>query len=451
MGYANSIGKYQLSRTIGEGTFAKVKLATNTENGQHVAIKIIDKHMVIENNLIYQVKREIRTMKLLRHPNIVRIHEVIGTKTKIYIVMEYVSGGQLSDKLSYINRLNEREARKHFQQLIDAVDYCHCRGVYHRDLKPENLLLNSKGNLKVSDFGLSALRKPGDLLSTACGSPSYVAPELLMNKGYEGAAADVWSCGVILFELLAGFLPFDDRNLMNLYKKILRAQYTFPEWFTESQKKLISKILDPNPRTRITIPEIIEDQWFQTNYEPAVGIECDENINLDDVHAAFDSIKENEAKTKIPHIPSFINAFQLIAMSQDLDLSRLFEEQDNEKQKTTLGSKLAINETIEKIEAAAKDACLSVERMNNSKMKIHPKQKMTRCSRSCFDLSAEVIEVAPTHCVVEISKSAGELVLYTEFCKSLSSMLTEESEVSTEKQALKEAIVNTQNIHGSEL
>ncbi|KAL7224604.1 hypothetical protein ACSBR1_025969 [Camellia fascicularis] len=421
MGYANSIGKYQLSRTIGEGTFAKVKLATNTENGQHVAIKIIDKHMVIENNLIYQVKREIRTMKLLRHPNIVRIHEVIGTKTKIYIVMEYVSGGQLADKLSYINRLNEREARKHFQQLIDAVDYCHCRGVYHRDLKPENLLLNSKGNLKVSDFGLSALRKPGDLLSTACGSPSYVAPELLMNKGYEGAAADVWSCGVILFELLTGFLPFDDRNLMNLYKK------------------------------RITIPEIIEDQWFQTNYEPAVGIECDENINLDDVHAAFDSIKENEAKTKIPHIPSFINAFQLIAMSQDLDLSRLFEEQDNEKQKTTLGSKLTINETIEKIEAAAKDACLSVERMNNSKMKIHPKQKMTRCSRSCFDLSAEVIEVAPTHCVVEISKSAGELVLYTEFCKSLSSMLTEESEVSTEKQALKEVIVNTQNIHGSEL
>ncbi|THG01519.1 hypothetical protein TEA_027118 [Camellia sinensis var. sinensis] len=415
MGYANSIGKYQLSRTIGEGTFAKVKLATNTENGQHVAIKIIDKHMVIENNLIYQVQREIRTMKLLRHPNIVRIHEVIGTKTKIYIVMEYVSGGQLSDKLSYINRLNEREARKHFQQLIDAVDYCHCRGVYHRDLKPENLLLNSKGNLKVSDFGLSALRKPGDLLSTACGSPSYVAPELLMNKGYEGAAADVWSCGVILFELLAGYLPFDDRNLMNLYKKILRAQYTFPEWFTESQKKLISKILDPNPRTRITIPEIIEDQWFQSNYEPAVGIECDENINLDDVHAAFDSIK------------------------------------DNEKQKTTLGSKLTINETIEKIEAAAKDACLSVERMNNSKMKIHPKQKMTRCSRSCFDLSAEVIEVAPTHCVVEISKSAGELVLYTEFCKSLSSMLTEESEVSTEKQALKEVIVNTENIHGSEL
>ncbi|KAI8565794.1 hypothetical protein RHMOL_Rhmol03G0289400 [Rhododendron molle] len=415
MGYVNAIGKYQIGRTIGEGTFAKVKLAVNTENRQYVAIKIIDKHMVVENNLTNQVKSEIRTMKLLRHPNIVRIHEVIGTKTKIHIVMEYVSGGQLSERMSYVGRLDEKHARKHFQQLIDAVDYCHCRGVYHRDLKPQNLLLGSKDNLKVSDFGLSALRKPGDVLSTACGSPSYVAPELLANKGYEGAAADVWSCGVILFELLAGRLPFDDQSLMNLYRKILRAEYAFPEWFTESQKILISRILDPNPKTRITTAEIIEDQWFQTNYDPAVRTECEEDINFDDVHAAFSSVK------------------------------------DNEKHKTTLGSKLTISETIEKIEAAAKDVSLSVERMNNSKVKIHPKQKMTRCSRSCFNLSAEVIEVAPTHCVVEISKSLGELEPYTEFCKSLSSMLlTEESGASSETQAPKEVIVNSKNINQSE-
>uniref|UniRef100_A0A5B7A263 non-specific serine/threonine protein kinase n=1 Tax=Davidia involucrata TaxID=16924 RepID=A0A5B7A263_DAVIN len=450
MGYANSIGKYQLGRTIGEGSFAKVKLAVNTVNGQYVAIKIIDKQMVKENNLVSQIQREIRTMKLLHHPNIVRIHEVLGTKTKIYIVMEYVSGGQLSDKMSYVERLSEKEARKLFQQLIDAVDYCHCKGVYHRDLKPQNLLLDNKGNLKVSDFGLSALRKPGSLLSTACGSPSYVAPELLKNQGYEGAAADVWSCGVILFELLAGYLAFDDRNLMNLYRKISRADYIFPMWFTESQKKLISRILDWNPTTRITIPEITEDQWFQTNYEPAALIECDENINLDDIHEAFNSTKENETETKIPRTPSFINAFQLIAMSHDLDLSGLFEEQDNEKQKTTLGSKHTISETIERIEAAANDASLSVERMNKTKIKMHPNQKMTRCSRSCFNLSAEVIEVAPTHCVVEVSKSVGELGLYKEFCRSLSNMLTEESGVSAEKQEPKEVSVNSKNIQETE-
>lgn len=445
MGFASTIGKYHVGRTIGEGTFAKVKLAVDSTNASYVAIKVIDKHMVLESNLKYQVQREIRTMKLLNHPNIVRIHEVIGTKTKIYIVMEYVSGGQLSDKLSYAKKLNESEARKMFQQLVDAVDYCHNRGVYHRDLKPENLLLDSKGNLKVSDFGLSALHKHGDILTTACGSPCYVAPELLANKGYDGAPADVWSCGVILFELLSGYLPFDDRNLMMLYRKISRAEYACPQWFTESQKKLISRILDPNPRKRITIPEIIEDAWFQTDYVPSCGYACDEKIYLDDVNAAFNAIEDDAAETKMPKSSSFINAFQLIAMSHDLDLSGLFEEQEDKKQTTRLGSKLTVNETIKKIEAAAMDVSLSVERMNNFKVKMHSKQKMTRCTRSFYDLSAEVIEVAPTNCVVEISKSAGELGLYTEFCKSLSSLLTEKSSASLQMQGSSNNIQETRS------
>ncbi|RZB55583.1 CBL-interacting serine/threonine-protein kinase 21 isoform F [Glycine soja] len=368
MGLVKKIGKYQLGRTIGEGTFSKVKLAVNGNNGQKVAIKVIDKHMVLENNLKNQVKREIRTMKLLHHPNIVRIHEVIGTKTKIYIVMEYVSGGQLFDKISYGEKLNACEARKLFQQLIDALKYCHNKGVYHRDLKPENLLLDSKGNLKVSDFGLSALQKHNDVLNTRCGSPGYVAPELLLSKGYDGAAADVWSCGVILFELLAGYLPFNDRNLMNLYGKIWKAEYRCPPWFTQNQKKLIAKILEPRPVKRITIPDIVEDEWFQTDYKPVFASEFDQNINLDDVDVAFNSIKENIRESTIPKSSSFINAFQLIAMSQDLDLSGLFEEQDEKKQRTRLGSKHTINETIEKIEAAATDVGLSIEKMNNFKV-----------------------------------------------------------------------------------
>ncbi|KAK4604992.1 hypothetical protein RGQ29_013171 [Quercus rubra] len=450
MGFAaHNIGKYKLGRTIGEGTFAKVKLGVDSTNGQYVAIKIIDKHMVLESNLKYQVQREIRTMKLLHHPNIVRIHEVIGSKTKIYIVMEHVSGGQLTDKMSYVKKLEEWEARKLYQQLIDAVDYCHNKGVYHRDLKPENLLMDHKGNLKVSDFGLSALQKPGGILTTACGSPCYVAPELLLNKGYNGAAADVWSCGVILFEILAGRLPFDDRNLINLYKKISRAEYTFPLWFTKGQKKLLFRIFDPNPRMRITIPEIIEDEWFQKDYVPACGYEIDDKIHLDDVNAAFDSIEEIATETKIPKSSSFINAFQLIAMSQDLDLSGLFEEQDENKQKKMFGSKHTIDETIKKIEAAAMDVSLSVERMNNSKVKMHTKQKMTRCCRSCVDISAEVIEVAPTNCVIEISKSAGELEAYKEFCKSLSSLLIEKSELPSQTEEPEEANVDTKHIQDS--
>ncbi|OWM65893.1 hypothetical protein CDL15_Pgr015318 [Punica granatum] len=378
-----------------------------------------------------EVQREIRTMKLLHHPNIVRIHEVIGSKTKIYIVMEYVSGGQLSDKLSYVGKFGENEARKLFQRLIDVVDYCHNRGVCHRDLKPENVLLDSNGNVKVTDFGLSALRKPGKMLSTACGSPCYVAPELLANRGYDGTAADIWSCGVILFELLAGNLPFDDRNLMNLYRKISRAEYKCPSWFTENQKQLLSRILQPDPKKRITIHEIIEDPWFQINYIPSHGYEHDERKYLDDVTAAFDTLEDNkETERVMPKSSSFINAFQLIAMSDDLDLSGLFEEEDENKQKTKLGSKNTINDTFEKIEAAANDLSLSVQRLNN-RITMHPAQNLTRCWPQSHNLSAEVIEVAPAHCVVEISKSAGELGVYKEFCKSLSSLLTEKSSIAS--------------------
>ncbi|CAN6277738.1 unnamed protein product [Urochloa humidicola] len=215
-------------------------------------------------------------MRLLNHPNIVRIHEVIATKTKICLVMEYVSGGQLSDRLSRLKRLDEREAKKYFYQLIDAVDYCHRRGVYHRDLKPENLLLDNQGNLKVSDFGLRELTKPGQLLSTSCGSPCYIAPEVILHKSYDGAAADVWSCGVILFELLAGYLPFQDSSLTSLYRRISLAQFTFPRWFTPLQKKLISRILDPSPIRRAKISDIFDDKWFQGDYNPS-RIEDDNN------------------------------------------------------------------------------------------------------------------------------------------------------------------------------
>ncbi|KAL0843655.1 hypothetical protein Bca101_016901 [Brassica carinata] len=406
------IGKYEIGRTIGEGNFAKVKLGYDTTNGTYVAVKIIDKALVIQKGLQSQVQREIRTMKLLNHPNIVQIHEVIGTKTKICIVMEYVAGGQLSDKLSR-HKMKESDARKLFQQLIDAVDYCHNRGVYHRDLKPQNLLLDSKGNLKVSDFGLSAVPKSGDMLSTACGSPCYIAPELIMNKGYSGAAVDVWSCGVILFELLAGYPPFDDHTLVVLYKKILRADYTFPPAFTGAQKKLIFNILDPNPQRRMKLAEIIiQDSWFKLGYIPAY-------------HQVPDSIKENVAEINAATASSnFVNAFQIIAMSSDLDLSGLLEEQDDKIYKTKIGSKNTAQETIKKIEAAATYVSLSVERIKHFKVKIQPKEIR---SRSSFDLlSAEVIEVTPTNCVIEISKSAGELRLYMEFCQSLSSLLTAE-------------------------
>lgn len=171
------VGKYELGRTLGEGTFAKVKYAKHVETGEAVAIKIIDKERILKRKMI---KREISTMKLIKHPNVVHLKEVLASKTKVYIVLEFVDGCELFDKIVETGRMGEDQARKYFQQLIHAVDYCHSRGVYHRDLKPENLLLDSKGDLKVSDFGLSALaqqRWEDGLLHTTCGTPNYVAPE----------------------------------------------------------------------------------------------------------------------------------------------------------------------------------------------------------------------------------------------------------------------------------
>ncbi|PNT66013.1 hypothetical protein BRADI_3g05790v3 [Brachypodium distachyon] len=397
-----SIGKYRVGRTVGEGAFAKVKLAVDADTGGTVAVKVIDRSTVLTNNLMCQVKREISAMRLLNHPNIVKIHEVIATKTKICLVMEYVPGGKLSDKLSYLKRMDGREAKKYFYQLIDAVDYCHRRGVCHRDLK---------------------------LLSTSCGSPCYVAPEVVQHKSYDGAAADIWSCGVILFELLAGYLPFQDRSLTNLYRRISRAQFAFPQWITLSQKKIILRILDPSPLTRAKISDIFDDEWFQEGYNPSeMRIQSEENydcVDLEEVGRDSDSshsteVREAEEANLEPD--RFVNAFRLIATCSDLDLSGLFHEQ-----KTKFGSPYPVQETLAMITVAARDVRLSAKRMSNSMVKL---QDIRLLSRSMLDLtlSAEVIEVTPAHCVVEVSKSTSDLRAYKEFCTSLWRLLNEGEE-----------------------
>uniref|UniRef100_A0A7I4AAL2 non-specific serine/threonine protein kinase n=1 Tax=Physcomitrium patens TaxID=3218 RepID=A0A7I4AAL2_PHYPA len=324
------VGKYDLGKTLGEGTFAKVKVAKHIDTGHTVAIKILDKEKILRHKMVEQIKREISTMKLVKHPYVVQLLEVMASRTKIYIVLEYVTGGELFNKIAQQGRLSEDEARKYFQQLIDAVDYCHSRQVYHRDLKPENLLLDSKGNLKISDFGLSALpqqfREDG-LLHTTCGTPNYVAPEVIMDKGYSGATADLWSCGVILYVLMAGYLPFEEPTIMALYKKIYRAQFSWPPWFSSGARKLISKILDPNPRTRISASQIYKNDWFKKGYTPA-QFDREVDVNLDDVNAIFSCSQEHMVVERKETKPVSMNAFELISMSSGLNLSSLFETKE---------------------------------------------------------------------------------------------------------------------------
>ncbi|MCO5567589.1 hypothetical protein L7F22_021283 [Adiantum nelumboides] len=421
-GYSNArtrVGRYELGRTLGEGNFAKVKHARNVETGKHVAIKILDKAKIYKEKMVEQIKREISTMKRASHPNVVQLYEVMASKTKIYFVLEYVNGGELFNKINREKRLKEDEARKYFQQLINAVDYCHSRGVYHRDLKPENLLLDSHGNLRISDFGLSALphqcREDG-LLHTTCGTPNYVAPEVIVNRGYDGAKADLWSCGVILYVLMAGYLPFDDKNLLNLYKKIYKGEFSFPDWFSSGAKRLIAKILTPNPKHRITVTQIFQDPWFRKGYKP-IKLAAFQNIKVDDVDAVFSESKA-ELVTELKR-PASLNAFELISLNKGLNLSGLFEDEIESKQASHFTSKFSAPEIISKMEETAKPLGFSVQK-RDYKMKL---QGADPGRRGHLSIATEVFEVTPSLFMVEIQKAAGDTVEYHKFYKSFSTGL----------------------------
>ncbi|TKY61215.1 CBL-interacting serine/threonine-protein kinase 9 [Spatholobus suberectus] len=413
------VGKYELGKTIGEGSFAKVKFARDVENGNYVAIKILDRQHVLRHNMMEQLMREISTMKLINHPNVIKIFEVMASKTKIYIVLEFVKGGELFDKIAANGRLKEDEARNYFQQLINAVDYCHSRGVYHRDLKPENLLLDSSSVLKVSDFGLSTYsQKEDELLRTACGTPNYVAPEVLNDRGYVGSSSDIWSCGVILFVLMAGYLPFDEPSHMALYRKIGRAEFSCPSWFPPQAKKLLKRILDPNPLTRIKIPELLEDEWFKKGYKPASFTE-EEDLSVDDVAVAFNESNENLV-TKRKEKPVSMNAFELISRSQSFNLDSLFEKQTGQvKRETRFTSQCPANEIMFKIEEAAKPLGFNVHK-RNYKMKLQG-DKSGR--KGHLSVATEVFEVAPSLHMVELRKTGGDTLEFHKFYKIFSSGL----------------------------
>ncbi|XP_065028502.1 SNF1-related protein kinase catalytic subunit alpha KIN10-like isoform X1 [Musa acuminata AAA Group] len=254
---------YKLGKTLGIGSFGKVKIAEHLLTGHKVAIKILNRRKIKNMEMEEKVRREIKILRLFMHPHIIRLYEVIETHSDIYVVMEYVKSGELFDYIVEKGRLQEDEARRFFQQIISGVEYCHRNMVAHRDLKPENLLLDSKCNVKIADFGLSNVMRDGHFLKTSCGSPNYAAPEVISGKLYAGPEVDVWSCGVILYALLCGTLPFDDENIPNLFKKIKSGIYTLPSHLSALARDLIPRMLVVDPMKRITIREIREHPWFQ--------------------------------------------------------------------------------------------------------------------------------------------------------------------------------------------
>ncbi|KAH7011832.1 kinase-like domain-containing protein [Ilyonectria destructans] len=257
------IGAYKVLRTLGEGSFGKVKLAIHNGTGQQVALKIIARKKLISRDMAGRVEREIEYLQLLRHPHIIKLFTVIKTPNEIIMVLEY-AGGELFDYIVQHGRMKEPEARRFFQQMLCAVEYCHRHKIVHRDLKPENLLLDENLNVKIADFGLSNIMTDGNFLKTSCGSPNYAAPEVIGGKLYAGPEVDVWSCGVILYVLLVGRLPFDDEHIPSLFAKIAKGTYSIPQWMPAGAATLIKKMLVVNPVQRATIDDIRQDPWFMT-------------------------------------------------------------------------------------------------------------------------------------------------------------------------------------------
>lgn len=301
------LDQYTTVKILGEGSFGKVKLAVHQASGRQVALKIIPRRKLLSRDMVGRVDREIQYLQFLRHPHIIKLYvqsyfgfnsfffsdrmarfdissavtmlcyftdlinlswgdryTVIATKTDIVMVLEYAEK-ELFDYLVKRGRCSDEEARKFFQQIICAVEYCHRHKIVHRDLKPENLLIDKERNVKIADFGLSNIMTDGNFLKTSCGSPNYAAPEVISGKLYAGPEVDVWSCGVILYVLLVGKLPFDDDYIPALFKKIAAGNFHMPSYISTGAARLIRAMLQVHPVQRITIPEIRQDPWFLKN------------------------------------------------------------------------------------------------------------------------------------------------------------------------------------------
>ncbi|KAL2588872.1 hypothetical protein AAZV13_13G195500 [Glycine max] len=380
--------KYEVGHFLGQGNFAKVYHARNLKTGQSVAIKVFNKESVIKVGMKEQLKREISLMRLVRHPNIVQLHEVMASKTKIYFAMEMVKGGELFYKVSR-GRLREDVARKYFQQLIDAVGHCHSRGVCHRDLKPENLLVDENGDLKVTDFGLSALvesRENDGLLHTICGTPAYVAPEM--------------------------------------YKKIIKADFKFPHWFSSDVKMLLYRILDPNPKTRIGIAKIVQSRWFRKGYVQLEAFQLPplsprNAKDISDVQAAFASSSDSDSdgspmsnKEDSPMKLYRFNAFDLISISSGFDLSGLFEDNQNGRQLARFTTRKPPSTIVSMLEEIAQI---------DGRFKILKKNGVVRLEEykaginGQLTIDAEIFEVTSSFHVVEVTKIAGNTLEYWKF------------------------------------
>lgn len=307
-----TVGGYKLLRTLGEGAFSTVRHAVHMSTGREFAIKIIDLERTRQNNMEPRLNREISVMSRMDHPGLIKLHEVMRSAERVFLVLDFAAGGELFTKLAQDGPLGESVARTYFQQLIDALDYVHSCGAVHRDVKPENVLLDADGNLRIADFGLSALSATPDALHrTRCGTLNYVAPEMFTSSGYRGPPLDVWGAGIILYAMLAGELPFDAPTAPELARQIIAARITYPATLSRGVVSLLRGILVADPARRITVEQIRADPWFTVNYVRVLGRAVP--------HTVADTARDGEDEID----DEGMDAFQLIAAVGGASVDRL--------------------------------------------------------------------------------------------------------------------------------
>lgn len=407
-----------------------MKYAQHMDTGKAVAVKVLDKEHLVRTGMVEQIKSEIAILKQINHPYVVDLKEVMSSKDKIYMVMELITGGDLFDKIAEEGPMKEASARALFAQLLSALEYCHSKGVYHRDLKPENVLLSSEGNVKLSDFGLGTISQmdtlgSAGLLNTICGTPNYAAPEVVAKQGYDGAAADIWSLGVVLYVVLAGCLPFDEDELVDLFHKIAAAEYETPPWLSPEAASILQTMLQADPRARATIEDLWAHPWMSglhltgtragldaplssvPEVESVHQLGTDDEDNGKDVFGAtvqkevLSPMESARLSGGLGEIARHRNAFELI--NDYLDISAIFESRDDVvTRRTRFSSAAAPKEILRAIENAAVAVGGRVEKRSKEWVRVYIPN-----AKGPMRVVSQVLEVLPGKRIVDLEKVSG--------------------------------------------
>lgn len=325
--YRDTIGPYSIKKTIGEGAFSIVKLAYNELFFKYYACKIVPIQMLKERDLYKRFELEIRISQLMRHPGVAAITDVLKDENNFYIFMEYYPNGNLLDYIVSKKRLTDDEAKGLIYQIFDGLEYIHKQNVSHRDLKPENIMIDNIGHLRISDFGLSRFVDNDHLAKTPCGSPCYVSPECVSGKNYDGLISDIWSCGVILYAMVTGMLPWTKRKMSELFHQIRHGEYKIPQYVSQQCANLIQMLLTVDPEKRITLEEAKHHTWFNI---PVIPEETYMNYTIpqDYLKKMDEKEKNNDASTDVPYL-STRKVDIYFRPDIDYDFDRQFNEISN--------------------------------------------------------------------------------------------------------------------------